>query len=134
MYAGKANGPKQTKFPSRFPMWMNDTMVCFPLVCILLRCYRSQWLCSRSFVAKATESSGLFTVHVPCVLEASFSVFRSVLTAMFVLKALFVLVEVGVYALSLRWLRVMVTLKVCVCCSSILSSCDNLMKGHQANA
>lgn len=131
MYLGKADGPKQTKFPSSFPVWMNDTMVCFPLVCILLRCLRTQWLCCRSFVAKAAESSGLFTVHVPCVLEASFS---SVLTAMFVLKALFVLVEVGVYPLSLRWLRVMVTLKVCVYCNSILSSCDNLMKGHQANA
>lgn len=131
MYVGKANGPKQTKLPSRFPMWMNDTMLCFPLLCILLRCFRSQWWCWRSFVAKATELSGLFTVHVLCVLEASLAVFRSVLTAMFVL---FVLVEAGAYPLSLRWLRVMVTLKVCVCCSSILSSCDNLMKGHQANA
>lgn len=52
----------------------------------------------------------------------------SVLT--FTSCVLFILVG----ALSLRWLRVMVTLKVCVCCSSILSSSDTLTKGHHANA
>lgn len=58
--------------------------------------------------------------------RASLSVFSSGLTAL--------LPDVCVFVLSLRWLRVMVTRKVLVCCNSILSSSDTLMKGHHTNA
>lgn len=69
-----------------------------------------------------TVSSCLFTTCAPCVFAS--------LSVLFASQAWFILV----CALSLRWLRVMVTLKVCVCCSSILSSSDTLMKGHHAKA
>lgn len=92
-----------------------------------------------SLAAEDFASSGLFTACVfclPCVFDVPFFfVLSSMLSAIFAsIVVWFVLMEVWAYELSLRWLRVMVTLKVCVCCSSILSSSDTLMKGHQANA
>ena len=99
---------------------------------------RPQWLCSISLAAADLVSSGLFTlcvlyadVHLSRRTQASLSGFSSVLMSG---SGALVLMEARVYEASLRWLRVMVTLKVCVCCSSILSSSDNLMKGHQAKA
>lgn len=113
----------------------------------LIICFRSQWECCMSFAAGDLISSDLFTARAfVCVLyvfngvcllgcrHAFPSVFSSAPAAMFASNVLFVLMEARAYVLSLRWLRVMVTLKVCVCCSSILSSSDTLMKGHQANA
>lgn len=114
--------------------------------CYLPICFSSQCVLCISLAAGDFVSSGLFATCLWCVLyifddvcflscmQASLSGFSSVLTAMLVLKALFVLMEARAYVLSLRWLRVMVTLKVCVCCSSILSSSDTLTKGHQAKA
>lgn len=69
-----------------------------------------------------TVSSCPFTTRSPCVFAS--------LSMWFASQAWFILV----CALSLWWLRVMVTLKVYVCCSSILSSSDTLMKGHHAKA
>lgn len=101
--------------------------------CPLRVIFRSQWEFCISLAAEDISQSGLFPEHVLYGLEASFSWFRSVLAAALALQAL-VLMAFWVCALSPRWLRVMVTLKVCVCCSSILSSSDTLMKGHQEKA
>lgn len=108
--------------------------------------FRCQWVFSISLAAADFVSCCFCTTYVLCVfnvfddvcfpscMKASLSVLSCVLTAVFVSKVLLFLMEVCVCVLLLRWLRVMVTLKVCACCSSILSSSDTLMKGHQANA
>lgn len=95
--------------------------------------FQSQWEFCISLAAQDISQSGLFPEHVLYGLEASLSWISSVLAVALVSQA-FVLMAFWACALSLRWLRVMVTLKVCVCCSSILSSSDILMKGHQEKA
>lgn len=77
---------------------------------------------------------GVFTTRLLGVFDVVFEQ-----TGLFEFSSLFVsqgfvLMEACAQELLLRRLRVMVILKVCVCCSSILSSSDTLMKGHQANA
>lgn len=109
----------------------------FPPLCVsnddkslvaALRCLmvsRSPWAYCTSRIEEDTISSCLFTLCAPCAFTS-----LSVLVGGLASRVWFIFV----CALSLRWLRVMVTLKVCVCCSSILSSSDTLMKGHHANA
>lgn len=98
------------------------------LVAALRKCLivsRSQCVYCTSLIEEDTIPSCLFTLCAPCAFTS-----LSMLVGGLASQVWFILV----CALSLRWLRVMVTLKVCVCCSSILSSSDTLMKGHHANA
>lgn len=109
---------------------------CLPFENVLIMMSVSDhWVCSISATAGDFVSSSFFTgcelrVFFLRCLRASLSVTRSLLASVFETYVVFVLID----DMSLRWLRVMVTLKVCVCCSSILSSSDTLMKGHQAKA
>lgn len=85
-------------------------------------------LITSSFFTKCALRA-LYVFFLSCR-RASLSATRSLVAGALETYVLFVLMD----DVSLWWLRVMVTLKVCVCCSSILSSSDTLMKGHQANA
>lgn len=95
--------------------------------------FRSQWEFCINLAAEDISQSALFPEHELYGLEASLSWLSSALAATLESQVL-VLMAFWMCVLFLRWLRVMVTLKVCVCCSSILSSSDTLMKGHQEKA
>lgn len=92
--------------------------------------FRSQWEFCISLAAEDISQSSLIPEHVLYGSEVSLPWFSSAPAAALASQAL-VWMAFWVCAPSLR---VMVTLKVCVCCSSILSSSDTLMKGHQEKA
>lgn len=120
------------RFPSLSRSFSNVFLSSCSFCCVFnMMLLRGQRSCATILAGGGLESSCFVITWEFWLLHGNF--FRCK-QASFSEFALLALMEACVCEVSLRRLRVTVTLKVCVYCSSILSSSDTLMRGHQAKA